>query len=40
MLATPDTLMQEIEEGLRQPGRNLKAHPVLEKLRRGELSQG
>ena len=38
MLATPNTLMQEIEEGLRQPGRNLKAHPVLEKLRRGELS--
>jgi pyrroloquinoline-quinone synthase len=39
MLATPDALVQEIEAGLRQPGRHLSAHPVLELLRRGELTR-
>ncbi len=38
MLATPDTLVQEIEAGLRQPGRNLAVHPVVELLDRGALT--
>jgi pyrroloquinoline-quinone synthase len=38
MLATPDTLVREIEAGLRQPGRHLPAHPVLEQLDRGALT--
>lgn len=39
MLATPETLMQEIEAGLREPGRNLREHPVLGMLDRGELTR-
>src|SRR3989440_4045310 len=39
VLATPETLQQTIETGLRQPGRNLTEHPVLARLDRGELSR-
>ncbi len=39
MLATPETLQQEIEDGLRRPGRNLTEHPVLAMLDRGELTR-
>jgi pyrroloquinoline quinone (PQQ) biosynthesis protein C len=39
VLATPETLQREIEDGLRQPGRNLTEHPVLEMLDRGELTR-
>jgi pyrroloquinoline quinone (PQQ) biosynthesis protein C len=39
VLATPETLQQEIETGLRQRGRNLTAHPVLDLLDRGELTR-
>jgi pyrroloquinoline quinone (PQQ) biosynthesis protein C len=39
VLATPETLQTEIEAGLRQSGRNLTEHPVLDQLDRGELSR-
>ena len=38
-LRSIDTLVQEMEAGLRKPGRWLPEHPVIGKLERGELSR-
>jgi len=39
-LAATETLVKELAEGLKKPGRWLPGHPVIGKIERGELTRG